>query len=125
MKFRHVTLSVKDMDASLRFYQNMTGLELHRRYQARPGTEIAFLGSGETEVELISSESDASAGPAPGQGISLGFESASLEDTIRSLRENNYETDGVIQSPNPNVRFFFALDPDGYRIQFITPEQVR
>ncbi|MDR0469995.1 MAG: VOC family protein, partial [Peptococcaceae bacterium] len=82
-------------------------------------TEIVFVGSGDTEVELICNKS---AGPdeiEPGNGISMGFISPSIEDTIKLLREKGYETDGVIISPNPHTRFFFALDPDGFRVQFL------
>ena len=117
MKFCHVTLLVKDMEASLRFYQDITGLEVKRRYPAGPDREIAFLGSGDTEVELISGASHGEA--EPGKGISLGFVAGSLEDSIALLREKGYETDGSIISPSPHVSFFFARDPDGYNIQFV------
>ena len=117
MKFCHVTLSVKDIEVSLRFYRDITGLEVKRRFAAGPDSEIAFLGGGDTEVELISGS--ARNGAEPGKGISLGFVTGSLDDTIALLREKGYETDGVILSPNPHVSFFFARDPDGYSIQFV------
>ena len=117
MKFCHVTLSVKDLDASVRFYQEIAGLEIIRRFPAGPDRDIAFLGSGDTEVELISGASGNNRDS--GKGISLGFIAASLEDTIALLREKGYETDGNIVSPNPNTSFFFARDPDGYNVQFV------
>ena len=117
MKFCHVTLSVKDMEASLKFYQEMVGLKLNRRWSSGPGSDLAFLGNGETEVELICR--DSYEGSGLGKGVSLGFETTSLEDKIAQLRENGYETNGVISSPNPEVSFFFAKDPDGYNIQFV------
>ena len=118
MKFCHITLSVKDIEASLRFYKDITGLEVKRRFAAGPDTEIAFLGSGDTEIELISGGA-AHDGAEQGQGVSLGFVAGSLEDTIALLREKGYETDGTILSPNPHVSFFFARDPDGYSVQFV------
>ena len=68
-------------------------------------------------MELISRA--AHDGTESGKGISLGFESGSLEDTIALLREKGHETDRAIISPNPDVSFFFARDPDGYNIQFV------
>jgi len=115
MHFNYVTLGVKDMDASIRFYQEIVGLPLKRRFPAGPGVEIAFFGDGDTEVELITGRD---AGKPPCDCISLGFEATSLEDTIALLREKGYETDGQIISPAPDVSFFFAKDPDGYSIQF-------
>ena len=117
MKFRHVTLSVKDLEASLRFYQDIVGLEITRRFSSGVDSEIAFVGSGDTEVELISRANRKIA--EPGKGITMGFETESLDDTIALLREKGYETSGEITSPNPSVSFFFAKDPDGYNVQFL------
>ena len=118
LKFCHVTLAVKDMETSLRFYQDVAGLAIKRRFPAGPDMEITFLGNGETEVELICNKANSYTGQV-GNGVSLGFVTPSLEDTIALLREKGYETDGVIESPSPNVRYFFAYDPDGYRVQFV------
>ena len=117
MKFNHVTLSVKNLEASVSFYKDIVGLDITRRFQAGPGREIVFLGSGDTEVELIGGAEHG--GAELGKGISMGFAAESLEDMITLLREKGYETDGNIVSPQPNVRFFFTRDPDGYNIQFI------
>ncbi len=46
MKFCWCTITVKDMEESLKFYQEVVGLKLNRRFEAGPGVEIAFLGDG-------------------------------------------------------------------------------
>lgn len=117
MKFNHVTLSVANLEASLRFYQEIVGLDIRRRFPAGPGREIVFLGNGDTQVELVGGANHD--GAELGKGLSMGFVAESLEEMIALLREKGYETDGDIISPQPNVRFFFAKDPDGYNIQFI------
>lgn len=51
----HTSITVKDMDASIKFYHEVLGLELlSRRPIPENKAEIAFLGDGETEsrVEL-------------------------------------------------------------------------
>ena len=126
MKFCHVTISVKDIKASIEFYRDIAGLEVNRRIAANhdTDTEIVFLGNGDTEVELISDAVQDSTEQGKGnslgfKGITLGFLTESLGNTIALLREKRYETDGAIHSPNPKVSFFFAHDPDGYSVQFI------
>lgn len=121
MKFCHVALSVKNLEASLKFYQEIIGLEINRRFNAGPNTEIAFLGKGDTEVELICSGSESPSDTPLGKGILLGFVTDSLEDTIALMRDKGYDSTKVnIVTPNPHMRFFLANDPDGYSIQFIS-----
>lgn len=42
MKFCWTTINVLNMADSLKFYQEIVGLTLRRRFPAGPGTEIAF-----------------------------------------------------------------------------------
>jgi len=116
MNFRHVTLFVKDLERSISFYRDIVGLEITSRFPAGPGKEIAFLGSGSTEVELFCGGDEF----VIGTGVSLGFVPESLEDTMDLLRSKGYEIEGEIVSPSPQTRFFFVKDPDGHRVQFIT-----
>ncbi len=56
MKFCWSTLKVKNLEESLKFYQEIVGLKINKRFNAGPGREIAFLGDGETKIELICDE---------------------------------------------------------------------
>ena len=116
MKYLWTTLQVSNMDQSLDFYQNIIGLTCNERHPAGPGMELAFLGEGETKIELIfrgerSKEEH--------HGISMGFQVDSLEDTIKRLKGYGMAHIGEIMEPNPRVRFFFVKDPDGYPVQFV------
>lgn len=116
MKFNWVTLHVKNLDQSLNFYQNIVGLPLARRFQAGPGNEIAFLGDGETQVELIANTRDSLAGMSP--DLSLGFAVESLDSTIAMLQDNGIAIHSGPFQPGPNIRFIYVQDPDGLKVQF-------
>lgn len=116
MRFCWSTLTVKNLEESLDFYQNIVGLALKRRFNAGPDSEIAFLGDGDTEIELICNkgkqEIDA------GKDISWGFETDSLDGVISRLTEKGIAFTGPLQ-PIPHARFIFAKDPNGMKIQFV------
>lgn len=116
MKFCWCTINVINMEESLQFYKEVVGLSLERRFQAGPDTEIAFLGTGGTEIELIWNRSKESV--TIGNDISLGFEVDSLKEKIAFLKERKLDFTGPFQ-PNPHVKFIFVTDPNGCRIQFV------
>jgi lactoylglutathione lyase len=118
MRFCWVTINVKDMDASLRFYTEIIGLTVDRMMKPGPKMQIAFLGSGETKVELIYD-------PKPdalsfGRDISIGFEVASLDATLETLKAKGVAIESGPFQPNPKgARFAFLRDPDGMRVQLV------
>lgn len=116
MKFTWTTFRVSNLEKSLTFYTETLGMRLDSRFGV-PGHEIAMLGSPDgTKLELICDEG---AFPeVPGQGVSVGFAPESLDALIAALKQHGIEPAGPI-SPNPNLRFFFVRDPDGYVIQLV------
>ncbi|MCL2163369.1 MAG: VOC family protein [Oscillospiraceae bacterium] len=115
MKLSHITISVKDLNESLKFYQGIIGLTVKRRFSAGE-SEIVFLGDGETEIELIYNRLHTDI--FFGQSISLGFQVASVQETLSNLNQKGIGVGEIIQ-PNPSVQFFFTTDPNGVRIQFV------
>ena len=115
MKFVWTTINVGDMEASLGFYRDFLGLKLNRRSSPAEGIELAFLGEGETQVELFCRKGADI--PDFGNSISLGFQVESLDAVIRELDFRGWPVvDGPFQ-PGPGIRFLFIRDPDGLRIQ--------
>lgn len=117
MGFCHVTLAVKDLEASLRFYTETVGLPVVRRFLAGPDTEIAFLGAGETKVELVCGKNRPEA--IVGNGISIGFEVEDVPAKFQVLKSGGIQVISDIIQPTPHVRFFYVADPDGFRVQFL------
>lgn len=114
MKLNWVTIQVSDLQKSLSFYTNLLNLDIAERFGTSEH-QIVMLGKkDEPKIELICE---------PGKkiensenGVSIGLEADNLEQLIQVLQENGYHTMGPI-SPNPNIRFYFVKDPDGYTVQ--------
>lgn len=66
------------MEESLKFYEEVVGLKLDRRFKAGPTMDIAFLGDGETKLELICDENKTEINV--GKDISWGFEVKSVDE---------------------------------------------
>lgn len=115
MKYCWTTIMVTDLEKSIAFYRDIVGLPLDRRFSAGPGGEIAFLGDGETQVELIER-----IGPKStiGNAVSLGFAVDSLDDALAFVAEHGIKVESGPFQPNDHIKFFYILDPDGLRIQF-------
>ncbi|HEY5561541.1 MAG TPA: VOC family protein [Clostridiaceae bacterium] len=117
MKFCWTTLMVKNMDESLKFYQDIIGLNVSRRFNAGPGVEIAFLGDGDTKVELICNKATEEVSFT--SSISLGFEVNSLDEMMVLVKEKSIEIHGGPFQPNPHTKFFYVMDPNGLKVQFV------
>ncbi|MCT8974970.1 VOC family protein [Clostridium sp. CX1] len=117
MKFCWSTLMVKNLEESLRFYRDIVGLNVDRRFNAGPGIEIVFLGDGETKIELICNE--ALKDVNYGHDISLGFEVNSVDEMMAYIKEKGMDIYSGPFQPNPHTRFFYVLDPNGLKIQFV------
>lgn len=117
MKFCWSTIRVNDMEESLKFYQEIVGLNISRRFEAGPGVEIGFLGDGETKVELICDENSKNVNL--GEDISLGFEVDSVDKMMKFLKEKGIDIHSGPFQPNPHTKFFFVMDPNGLKIQFV------
>jgi len=105
------------MERSLSFYRDLLGLEIKRKMTPSPDMEIIFLGSGETQVELICNKKAGAI--VAGKDISLGFEVDSLDKFSEILKSKNIPIHSGPFQPNPHIKFLYILDPDGTKIQLV------
>lgn len=117
MKLCWCTVAVGNMEESLKFYQEIVGLSLNNRFKGGPDAEIAFLGEGDAQVELMHNAEHMS--EVKSSAVSLGFEVDSVENKLGFLKEYGIEVESGPFQPNPHMKFFFIKDPNGVRIQFI------
>ncbi|MDX9956933.1 MAG: VOC family protein [Spirochaetia bacterium] len=117
MTFCWTTINVRDLAKSLAFYQDILGLEVKRSMKPAPDLEIAFLGNGETQVELICHAGNKDI--AHGKDISLGFIVDSIDDFTRILAGKGIPVYSGPFQPNPFIKFIYIQDPDGLKIQLV------
>ncbi|AOT71083.1 methylmalonyl-CoA epimerase [Geosporobacter ferrireducens] len=91
LKVDHIGVAVKSLDETLKFYQEMLGLELQgTEVVEEQKVKVAFLPVGDTEVELL--ESTDPEGPIAkfidkkGEGIQhIAFRVENIEEAIAEL----------------------------------------
>ena len=105
------------MEKSLRFYEDIACLPIRRRIKPNPNMELAFLGSGETQVELIYEAKNVKV--IYGRDISIGFVIESMDEFLEKLKNAGIPVFAGPFQPNPSIKFIYILDPDGLRVQFI------
>ena len=114
LRLNWITLRVRDLAASLQFYNQVLGLPIERRFESR-GKQIAMLSmDGQAKLELIQGSEQV---VKPECGISLGFEVESLEEAMNYLEKQGIPIARGPIAPNPHLSFFYILDPDGFEVQ--------
>lgn len=117
MKFCWATIRVKDIKDSLDFYEGIVGLKVQETLEMGEGKVIKFLGDGETKLEIIYNEKYKDIDM--GSSISLGFEVDSVEEKMEYIKKKGVEIHSGPFSPVPSTKFFYVMDPNGLKIQFV------
>jgi catechol 2,3-dioxygenase len=115
----HVVLYVKSMEKSLRFYQDIVGLEVKGRIF---NDRAAVLTGGSTHHELLLIEVGAAPGPLQGRRLGLyhvGWKIGEDIDTLRQMKEKiqqqDYPLDGM--SDHGISKSLYLSDPDGNEVE--------
>jgi lactoylglutathione lyase len=116
----HTRYRVNDLDRSVRFYQDVLGLEVTRRHESPRGSKLVFLKAPESEelIELCSF-------PASG-GVVVQPDLTHLAFLVDSLAifGQHLEQHGLKYSDGPHLKpdgsgFAFIDAPEGYEIELI------
>lgn len=119
MKFAmiHENYNVRDLDASLAFYQKALGLTEKRRKEAADGSFIiVYVGNQENDFELELTWLRDHTNP-----YNLGeceFHLAFRTDDFEAAHALHQEM-GCICFENPSMGIYFITDPDGYWLEII------
>ena len=114
MHFEQLTLMVRNLEESIKFYETIAELTISRRFKAGLG-EIAFLtnASGETEIELVCMPQMEK---FEGKGFFICFITDKL-DVMHEFVHNRGLKPSDIREPDAENRYFYVYDPDGVSVQ--------
>lgn len=124
MKFQmyHENYNVKDLEASLKFYEEALGLTEQRRIEAEDDGSfiIAYLGNDTTDflLELTWLKEHPEAYNLGECEFHLAFRTEDYE-AAHALHEKM----GCIVFENPAMGIYFITDPDGYWLEIVPAEK--
>jgi len=121
MQFVHTNMRVRDIDASLRFYEAL-GFERRGRlsFETAYNVYLGLPGDGDTLELTVNEGQDASYDLGDGYGhIALAVED--LDGLLAKLAEEAIEPEKPPYHPGGREEYTicFVQDPDGYRIELI------
>jgi lactoylglutathione lyase len=121
-KLLHTRYRVNDLERTVKFYQEVLGLEEIRRNKSPRGSELVFLKASGSE-ELIEITYFPGSGPVQVQPdlTHLAFEVDSLDEFGGHLARLGLKfSDGPTRSSSGSA-FAFVDAPEGYEIELIEP----
>ncbi len=117
-RIAHIGIAVKNLDESLKLYQDTLGLTLHgREIVDADKVTVAFLPIGDTEIELLEAvDSDSPVGKfieKRGEGVHhIAVEVEDIDATVETMRQQGYRL--IDEEPRPGA--------GGVRVAFIHPK---
>lgn len=113
MQILWTTIMTDKFQESLKFYQDIVGLEVSQLEEGEK-TNMAFLGDeSSSKLELVESKDQPNL-----KGVSIGLQIDSIDDKMAELKDKGLDIIGPI-SPSDEISFFFIEDPNGFRVQFV------
>ena len=122
MRFLHTSITVKDMEESLRFYTDVLGLEFERRRPIPENhAEIAFVRDPQSGARVELTYWEGKDAFDPGEQLDhLAFEVADLDDALAMARRQGAR---IAKEPytlkGGSSRIAFLLDPNDVWIELI------
>ncbi|WP_137664431.1 lactoylglutathione lyase [Enterococcus hulanensis] len=121
MKMAHTCVRVKDLEASVKFYQEAFGFEESRRRDF-PDAQFTLvyltLPGDEYELELTYNYDHAAYDLGDGYGH-IAIRSEDIEKLHGEQKNKGFNVTDMKGLPGTDPSYYFITDPDGYKIEVI------
>lgn len=121
MNLKFITIAVKDLEESIKFYSEIMGLKEVKKFSPQEGINIVFLKDEQSgTIELIQYENRPQNNEHIRESmVSIGFQVEDLDKTIYLLKDKGVKIiRGPIEVPS-GEKFIFIKDPNGVEIELI------
>lgn len=121
MNYAHTCIRVKDLEASIAFYEKALGYHVTReKDHTADGFKLVYLAfeGDEAELELTYNIGHGAYDIGDGYGH-VAVESDDLEADHARMKEEGFEVTELMGLPGEAPRYFFVTDPDGYKTEVI------
>ncbi|HEB77050.1 MAG TPA: lactoylglutathione lyase [Methylothermaceae bacterium] len=128
MRILHTMLRVGDLERSLQFYTEVLGMKLLRRRDYPEGRfTLAFVGYGDeahnTVLELTYNWDT----HHYDLGNGFGHIAIEVDDVYQAAEQIRAKGGKIVREPGPmkhgNTVLAFVEDPDGYKIELLSPQR--
>lgn len=115
----HVALRVRDLEASVAYYQRMFDAQVMLRRNISESRKIVFLKIGDSILELMHMGPAGEPGdPRERYGVHhIGIKTDDFQGTYQSLKAKGAEFLGEPFQPTPGISLVFLKDPNGAVIE--------
>jgi uncharacterized glyoxalase superfamily protein PhnB len=113
------SLTVKDLEKSLAWYQDLVGFTVDRRHEREGKLMAVSLKAGSVRILLTQDDGAKGWDRAKGEGLSLQFTTEQNLDAIADrIKESGVTLDTEPVDTPWGARVFRVRDPDGFRLVF-------
>lgn len=128
MRILHTMLRVGDLEKSLHFYTDVLGMKLLRRRDYPEGKfTLAFVGYGDEEKNTVLELTHNWGTDHYDLGNGFGHIAIEVDDVYAAVETIRSKGGKVIREPGPmmhgNTVLAFIEDPDGYKIELLSPDR--
>lgn len=126
MRILHTMLRVGDLDKSLHFYTEVLGMNLLRKRDYPEGKfTLAFVGYGDEQHDTVLELTYNWDTHHYDLGNGFGHIAIEVDDVYEAVEKIRDKGGKVVREPGPmkhgNTILAFVEDPDGYKIELLSP----